>query len=167
MRAVHVLIGVLLTMSLSAGCARYESLGIGDRARQVVLSDLQGNSITIPDDVKGKVVLIRFWSATCPRCTSEMINALERLYQTYREKGFVVVSVNVNSVNEISEKFRQADKVSFHILVDADSSAARRYGAKVLPTTFILDRNGVVKEKMLGETGVELLEPLVKQVLKG
>jgi peroxiredoxin len=165
MKTVQIMLAMLLTISFSVGCAQYESLGIGDRAKQVVLSDLHGKSITIPDDVKGHVVLIRFWSATCPRCTNEMINALENLYQKYREKEFVVLSINVNQANEVSEKFRQADKVSFPVLVDADSSAARRYGAKVLPTTFILDRNGVVKEKILGETGVELFEPLVKQVL--
>lgn len=55
--------------------------------------------------------------------------------------------------------------MSFHILLDSDLVAAKRYGAKVLPTTFILDRDGIVKEKILGETGVELFEPLVKQVL--
>jgi peroxiredoxin len=165
MKTVQVMLGMLLTISLSVGCAQYESLGIGDRAKSVVLSDLQSHSITIPDDVKGQVVLIRFWSATCPRCTKEMINALENLYQKYREKEFVVLSVNVNPLNEVSEKFRQADKVSFHVLLDPDLVAAKRYGAKVLPTTFILDRNGVVKEKILGETGVEMFEPLVKQVL--
>jgi peroxiredoxin len=165
MKTVQIMLAMLLTLSFSVGCAQYESLGIGDRAKQVVLSDLEGKSITIPDDVKGQVVLIRFWSATCPRCTKEMINALENLYQKYREKGFIVLSVNVNPLNEVSEKFRQADKVSFPVLVDADSSAARRYGAKVLPTTFILDRNGVVKEKILGETGAEMFEPLVKHIL--
>jgi peroxiredoxin len=94
-----------------------------------------------------------------------MINALETLYQKYREKGLAVVSINVNPLNEVSEKFRQADKVSFPVLLDPDLVAAKRYGAKVLPTTFILDRDGVVKEKMLGETGVEMFEPLVKQLL--
>jgi cytochrome c biogenesis protein CcmG, thiol:disulfide interchange protein DsbE len=165
MKAVHVMLGMLLTMLFSVGCAQYESLGIGDRAKQVVLSDLQGHSITIPDDVKGQVVLIRFWSATCPRCTKEMINALETLYQKHREKEFVVLSVNVNPLTEVSEKFQQADKVSFPVLLDPDLVAAKRYGAKVLPTTFILDRSGVVKEKILGETGVEMFEPLLKQVL--
>jgi peroxiredoxin len=165
MRAVHVILGMLLTISLSAGCARYESLGIGDRARQVVLSDLQGKSVTVPDDLKGQVVLIRFWSATCPRCTKETITTMETLYTKYREKGLAVLWISVNSPAEVAEKFRQADKISFQVLVDADSSAARRYGAKVLPTTFILDRDGVVKEKILGETGVEMFEPLVKQLL--
>lgn len=165
MKTVQVMSGLLLTISLSAGCAQYESLGIGDRAKRVVLSDLQGRSVTIPDDVKGQVVLLRFWSATCPRCTNEMISALENLYQKYREKEFVVLSVNVNQANEVSEKFRQATKVSFYVLLDPDLVAAKRYGAKVLPTTFIIDRSGVVKEKILGETGVEMFEPLVKQVL--
>lgn len=94
-----------------------------------------------------------------------MINAMESLYHKYREKGFVVVSVNVNSPDAVAEKFRQADTVSFHVLVDADSSAARRYGVTDLPTTFILDRNSVVRERILGETGVEMFEPLVKPFL--
>jgi cytochrome c biogenesis protein CcmG, thiol:disulfide interchange protein DsbE len=55
--------------------------------------------------------------------------------------------------------------VSFLVLLDPELVAAKRYGAKVLPTTFILDRDGVVKEKMLGETGVEMFEALVKQLL--
>ncbi|MCX5727558.1 MAG: TlpA disulfide reductase family protein [Nitrospirae bacterium] len=165
MSLVKVVLALLLALPFVSGCARYESLHIGDIPPQVVLSDLEGKRITVPGDLKGQVVLIRFWSATCPRCTKEMINALESLYQKYREKGFVVLSVNVNPLNEVSEKFRQADKVSFPVLLDPDLSVAKRYGAKVLPTTFILDREGVVKEKMLGETGVEMFEPLVKQLL--
>ena len=165
MKTAHALLMVLLTILLSVGCAQEESLSIGDTPQQVVLSDLQGKSITIPGDLKGKVVLIRFWSATCPLCTKEMISQMETLYTKYREEGFVILSVNVNPPSEVSEKFGQADKVSFHVLIDADSTAARRYGAKVLPTTFILDRDGVVREKILGETGVEMFEPLVKQFL--
>lgn len=165
MKTARAMLMVLLMISLAAGCAREESLRIGDIPGQVVLSDLQGTPLTIPNDLKGQVVLIRFWSATCPRCTKEMINALESLYQQYREKGFVVVSVNINPPDAVAEKFRQADTVSFHVLVDTDSSAARRYGVTDLPTTFILDRDGVVREKILGETGVEMFEPLVKQFL--
>jgi peroxiredoxin len=165
MSLVKIVLALLLALPFVSGCARYESLHIGDTPPQVVLSDLQGKRITVPGDLKGQVVLIRFWSATCPRCTKEMISALETLYQKYREKGFAVVSVNVNPLNEVSEKFGQADKVSFLVLLDPELVAAKRYGAKVLPTTFILDRDGVVKEKMLGETGVEMFEPLVKQIL--
>jgi peroxiredoxin len=164
MKRVKVVLALLLALSFGSGCTRYESLRIGETPPQVVLADLEGKPVTVPGELKGRVVLIRFWSATCPRCTKEMINALEALYQKYREKGFVVVSVNVNPPNEVTEKFRQADKVSFPVLVDPDSLAAKRYGAKVLPTTFILGRDGVVKEKMLGETGVEMFEPLVKQL---
>jgi cytochrome c biogenesis protein CcmG, thiol:disulfide interchange protein DsbE len=165
MSLVKVVLALLLALPFVSGCARYESLHIGDTPPQVVLSDLEGKRITVPGDLKGQVVLIRFWSATCPRCTNEMINTLESLYQKYREKGFAVVSVNVNPLNEVSEKFGQADKVSFLVLLDPELVAAKRYGAKVLPTTFILDRDGVVKEKMLGETGVEMFEALVKQLL--
>ena len=165
MSLVKVMLALLLALPFVSGCTRYESLHIGDTPPQIVLSDLEGKRITVPGDLKGQVVLIRFWSATCPRCTKEMINALETLYQKYREKGLAVVSINVNPLNEVSEKFRQADKVSFPVLLDPDLVAAKRYGAKVLPTTFILGRDGVVKEKMLGETGVEMFEPLVKQFL--
>jgi cytochrome c biogenesis protein CcmG, thiol:disulfide interchange protein DsbE len=165
MSLAKVVLALLLAFPFVSGCARYESLHIGDTPPQIMLSDLEGKRITVPGDLKGQVVLIRFWSATCPRCTKEMINALESLYQKYREKGFVVLSVNVNPLNEVAEKFRQADKVSFLVLLDPDLVAAKRYGAKVLPTTFILDRDGVVKEKMLGETGVEMFEALVKQLL--
>lgn len=102
MKTVQVMLGMLLTISLSVGCAQYESLGIGDRAKQVVLTDLQGHSITIPDDVKGQVVLIRFWSATCPRCTKEMINALESLYQnTGRKDSSSSRSMSIHSTKSL------------------------------------------------------------------
>ena len=167
MKSVNVVLAVLLALLFVSGCAQpqYEPLHIGDTAPQAMLSDLEGKHITVPGELKGQVVLIRFWSATCPHCTKEMINALETLYQKYREKRFAVVSVNVNPPNEVMDKFREAGKVSFLVLLDPDQVAAKRYGAQVLPATFILDREGVVKEKMLGETGVEMLEPLVEQFL--
>jgi peroxiredoxin len=165
MKKAMMALAVLPMIGFLAGCSRYEPLRIGGTPKSAVLSDLEGKKVKLPDDLKGRVVLIRFWSATCPTCTEETIHAMDQLHQKYREKGFVLVSINVNPPDDVAEKFRHVGPVSFPVLVDPDGSAAKQYGAFFLPTTFILDRQGFVKEKIIGETGIDTFEPLVKRLL--
>jgi thiol-disulfide isomerase/thioredoxin len=80
------------------------ALKIGDAFPKTAVSDRQGKPVALPDDFKGKVVLIHFWATWCPFCIKE-IRALESIYGLYREKGLVPFSVNVGEDNQTIAAF--------------------------------------------------------------
>jgi peroxiredoxin len=136
------------------------ALRIGDAFPKTGVSDRQGNPVALPHDFKGKVVLIHFWATWCPFCIKE-IRALESIYGNYREKDFVPFSVNVGEDNPTIAAFLKNETVTYPILMDRNSEAARQLGVTGLPMTFICDRNGVIKFKIIGEITKSGLERLL------
>ena len=136
------------------------ALKIGDAFPQTVVSDRQGKPVTLPDDFRGQVVLIHFWATWCPFCIKEL-RALESLYGTYKEKGFAAFSVNVGEDDQTIAAFLKNETVTYPILMDRNSEAARQCGVTGLPMTFICDRNGVIKFKIIGEINKSGLERLL------
>jgi cytochrome c biogenesis protein CcmG, thiol:disulfide interchange protein DsbE len=157
----------VLTVSLilppvppAAGAA----LKSGDAFPKTALADRAGMPVTLPDDVKGKVVLIHFWATWCPFCIKE-IRALETIYGMYRDKGLVPFSVNVGEDNQTVASFLKSETVSYPILMDRNSEAARQVGVTGLPTTFICGRDGVIRFKIIGEINKGGLERLLATLL--
>jgi peroxiredoxin len=136
------------------------ALKSGDAFPSTVVSDRQGKPVTLPEDFKGQVVIVHFWATWCPFCIKE-IRALESIHGTYRGKGLAALSVNVGEDNQTVAAFLKNETVSYPILMDRSSEAARKCGVTGLPMTFILDRNGVIKYKILGEINKSGLERLV------
>lgn len=140
------------------------ALKTGDAFPRTVVSDRQGKPVALPDDFKGEVVLIHFWATWCPFCIKE-IRALESLYGIYREKGLAPFSVNVGEDSQTIASFLKSEPVSYPVLMDPDSEAARKCGVTGLPTTFICDRNGVIKYKIIGEITKSGIERLLATLL--
>ena len=136
------------------------ALKIGDAFPKTAVSDRQGKPVVLPDDFTGKVVLIHYWATWCPFCIKE-IRALESLYGSYREKGFLPLSVNVGEDSQTIASFLKNEPISYRVLMDRNSEAARQCGVTGLPTTFICDRNGVIKFKVIGEINKSGLERLL------
>ena len=136
------------------------ALKIGDAFPNAVVSDRQGKPVALPDDFKGRVVLIHFWATWCPFCIKE-IRALESIYGIYKDWGLVPCSVNVGEDNQTIAAFLKNETVTYPILMDRNSEAARQCGVTGLPTTFICDRNGVIKYKIIGEINKSGLERLL------
>jgi peroxiredoxin len=136
------------------------ALRIGDAFPNTAISNRQGKPVVLPDEVTGQVVLIHFWATWCPFCIKE-IRALESIYGSYREKGFAAFSVNVGEDDQTIAAFLKNETISYPILMDRDSEAARQCGVTGLPTTFICDRNGVIKFKIIGEITKSGLERLL------
>jgi peroxiredoxin len=135
------------------------ALKTGDAFPSIAVSDRQGKAVMLQDEFKGRVVIIHFWATWCPFCIKE-IRALESIYGIYREKGLVPFSVNVGEDSQTIASFLKSEPVSYPILMDRNSEAARQCGVTGLPMTFICDRNGVIRYKIIGEitkTGIERL----------
>jgi peroxiredoxin len=142
----------------------HAALRTGERPRNVTLSDLGGSPVSLPDDYRGKIVLVHFWASWCTYCIKE-IDALQALFGEHRERGLMPVSVNVGETPAAAAEFVRGRTVTYPILLDASSSTARLYGVTGIPTTFILDRGGSVRFKILGEINRESLRRIVSGLL--
>jgi peroxiredoxin len=100
-----------------------------------------GESIRLAD-LRGKVVLLNFWTTGCVPCRAEL-PSLEALYRQYRERGLEVLAISLGPVSRSEvEALGQNLGVTFRIALDPSGSAAKAYRIVSLPTTFVIDRAG-------------------------
>lgn len=113
------------------------------------LQDLGGMQISL-SDFKGKVVILNFWATWCAPCRRE-IPSLERLYQLRKDKGFEILAVSVDraSLSKVAS-FVANYQMSFPVLADQRGAVGQRYWAKAIPTSFLLDKKGVIRWKVVG-----------------
>jgi len=122
---------------------------INSKAPDITLKDLNGKTVSL-SAVKGKVVLLNFFATWCPPCRAEM-PALNKLYHALKPRGLEIIAVSTDrSINDIKD-FLGKNRVDFPILFDADRIAAKQYRVFSMPTTFLIDRNGMIVEKFYGE----------------
>lgn len=125
-----------------------ESL-VGGMATDFSLSDMSGAMVSL-SSFRGKVVLLNFWATWCPPCKSEM-SSFNELYRRLKSEGLEVVAVSSDRSRKDIQKFLSKKKLSFTILHDEDAEITKRYMVFSLPTTFLIDRQGIIVERYLGE----------------
>lgn len=154
----------LTVLSLLLGCGKKpEGVQIGDPAPDFSLPDQTGKVHTLAM-YKGKVILLRFWADWCPNCKEEMPK-IDEVYRNLKDRGFDVLGVNVKQSEEAVTAFVKEYKITFPTPLDKDASIAKRYGVIGLPTTFIIGKDGKVKEKVMGDMTKEDVEGLVMPLL--
>lgn len=118
-------------------------------APSFVLTDLNGIETRLAD-LKGKLILLNFWATWCEPCRKEMPD-LERLWQTYRHKGLVVLAVSEDGGDTRSvTRFVAKHRLSYTVSVDRDGELATRYQVSGLPATYLIDRQGNIVASVLG-----------------
>jgi peroxiredoxin len=129
-----------------------DGVKIGENAPDISAKDLGGKSVKL-DDFKGKVVVVRFWEKGCHHCMMEM----PKLQELQNEYGNDLAVIGINSFNSIEDikAFQNEYKISFSLLKDDLDITKKRYGVIVIPTMFVIDKNGVVKEKIFGMSSWE------------
>ena len=153
----------LLIVPACKGKAEKTSLPkLGTPAINFNCQDLKGEIWSL-DKVRGKVVLLRFWADWCPYCRYEM-PVIENYYRKLKADGFVVLAVNVKQSAQVAEAFTAQFDITFPIPLDPDGELARRYGVYGIPTNFLIDRQGVIREILIGEVFKE--EKFMRDLLK-
>jgi peroxiredoxin len=134
---------------------------VGKPAIDFTLADLAGKKITL-SDYKGKVVLLNFWATWCPYCVEEM-PSLQLLYDRYKGKKFELLAVSVGEELSDVKKFAEKGGYQFKILLDKDKNVGRQYRAFSLPLTYIIDKKGIVVDKIIGSRDW-MRDPVVKTI---
>ncbi len=141
MRAIALL--VLLSASLLALAGPVSALDRGARAPEIDLRDGGGARVRM-GELRGKVVLVDFWASWCAPCREEL-PVLQRLYERYRGRGFVIVGVNVDRERRNMDGFVGRLRLTFPVVHDAAHRVADRYSPTTMPSSYLVDRVGVVR----------------------
>lgn len=121
----------------------------GFSAPHFILYDLENKEFTL-SDFRGKVVLLNFWASWCGPCRMEM-PSMETIYKELKDKGFEILAVNLDRGGPEKVKgFVSNYKLTFPILLDSGGKIAIKYRITALPTSFLLDQKGIIREKIVG-----------------
>lgn len=161
-----VLFGAMLFAIVSNVLSEDEAVDVGEQAPDFQLTQLNGENVENLrlSDLKGKGVMLNFWATYCEPCKREM-PYMESLYPQYKEKGVEIVAVSVDMTEIVINKFVNQYDLTFPILHDKSSEVMDAYGIKPLPTTYFIDENGVIVERVLGELTLENLEGYLEQIV--
>jgi peroxiredoxin len=120
-------------------------------APEVRFSTLSGDSFAT-SDLRGKVVLVNFWATSCVSCVQEMPKMVET-YKMFAPRGYemVAVAMSYDHPNQVAQ-FAKSRGLPFKVALDTDGTIAKSFGnIRITPTTFVLDRQGRVLKRYLGE----------------
>ena len=138
-------------------------------ASDFTLETLDGASYDFAENTKGKVVILNFWATRCPPCGAEIPDLID-VYSRYKDKGLEVIGVDVDAVSPAAMKpFVKDYKINYPVLTGNPASinkVANSYGGfRYIPTTFIIDRDGRIVEKISGARDKAYFEAAVRKLL--
>ncbi len=142
-----ILVLILTTVLLVAGCLS-QAPQVGELAPDFQLPNLEGQSISL-SDFRGKPVLVNFWASWCLSCRYEM-PFIQEVYEEWSARGLVVLAINKGESPSTVEDFMQSYNLSFPALLDINQYVALEYNAWNIPTTFFIDKDGMIQAIKVG-----------------
>lgn len=130
-------------------------LEIGNVAPDFELQTLSGENVRL-SDYRGKKVMLNFWATWCPPCRAEMPD----MQKFYEDTDMEILGVNLTS-SEVNigsvENFVDEMGISFPILLDGKNKVGTTYYIQPIPTSFMIDKNGVIQYKTFGPMNYEMM----------
>jgi peroxiredoxin len=112
------------------------------------LEGLDGRMVKL-SSFKGKVIFLNFWATWCPPCREEM-PSMQELYSRLKDRGLEIVAVDLQEDAEAVRSFFDEHGLTFTALLDKSGRIGSTYGARSIPTTYIIDRGGNVVAGAIG-----------------
>lgn len=141
-------------------------LSNGDTAFDFTLKDLEGNDVKL-SDFQGKKVFLNFWATWCPPCKAEMPH-MQNFYESKaNEMNVEILAVNLTKEDkgiEKVKKFAEDYKITFPILLDEKGHIGKKYRSFAIPTTYVLNTEGKIEQKIVGPMNEEMMIRLMENV---
>ncbi len=156
---------VMRRRGIAIAVAGYFAFGGQQRVPDATFTLLSGQKVSTAD-LKGKVYLINFWATGCDTCMKEMPQMVDT-YNRFKGKGleFVAVAMNYDAPMYVTN-YTQTRQLPFKVAMD-DGSAAKQFGnVQLTPTTFVVDKDGKILKRYVGEPKFAELDELLEKALK-
>lgn len=127
------------------------------------LRTVDGQTVRL-SDYRGQVVLLNTWATWCPPCRAEMPQ-LEAYYREHQGQGFVVLAVNSEESSETVAAFLRSQDFTFPVVLDPEGTVMNSYQVRGLPTSFFIDRKGVMRGMWTGQLTADQLQKIVSPLL--
>lgn len=156
-RATAALAAVVLLAACSGG---------REPAPPATFTLLDGAKVST-DSMKGKVYIVNFWATSCATCVKEMPQVVDT-YQRYAPRGFDVVAVAMNyDAPSYVVNFSETRKLPFKVAIDNTGAASKAFGdIKVTPSSFLVDKQGRIVKRWVGEPDFDKLHGEIDALLK-
>lgn len=168
-----ILLVMLTTALLVAGCITVNGQNgtnpgpapqVGESAPDFQLQSLDGQTVSL-SGFQGQPVLINFWQTTCVYCRDEM-PFLQQVYEEWSARGLVVLTIDIAESSSTVTQFMQSNHLSLLVLLDSRAKVAQEYGIGPIPTTFLIDSDGIIREKRIGYfPSVEAIENSLSKII--
>ena len=151
--------------ALVIAAVAYFTLSARQAAPSVTFTALDGQKFT-SESLKGRVVMVNFWATSCVTCIKEMPQMTET-YNKYKDQGleFVAVAMSYDPPNYVLN-YAQTRKLPFKVALDPQGELARSFGdVKLTPTTYVIDKEGNIIKRYVGEPEFSQLHKLLEKAL--
>jgi len=146
-----ILLVILAWALLIAGCGSNSTPQVpevGNQAPDFQFQTPDGQDTSL-SNLQGKPVLINFWATRCLPCIYEM-PYLQQVHEEWSDKGLVVLAINSEDSPSKIREFMQSNNLSFTALLDTGGSIAMKYGIRYIPTTFLINKDGIIQGIKIG-----------------
>lgn len=160
-------IGTILTVLFLAWAV--VNAGVGRKAPDIASQTWLNSAPIHLSDLKGKVVMVEFWTFGCYNCRN-VESHVKEWHRKYAERGFVVIGVHSpefsyeHDVDEVTRYLKEHD-IRFPVPIDNDFSIWNRYGNRYWPAMYLIDKQGVIRYVRIGEGGYQETERLIQGLL--
>jgi cytochrome c biogenesis protein CcmG, thiol:disulfide interchange protein DsbE len=157
----------VLSMDQSVSANEVAAPQAGFPAPDFTLQTTTGETYTL-SELKGKAVLVNLWATWCPPCRAEM-PAIQNIYEEYKDQGLIVLAVNMTAQDNPLNiaPFVTEYELTFPILLDETGEISAAYQLRSLPSSYFIDREGIISEVVIGGPMAEaLLRTRVEKILK-
>jgi cytochrome c biogenesis protein CcmG, thiol:disulfide interchange protein DsbE len=137
---------------------------VGRPAAAFTLTAFDGSSVAL-EALRGKVVVVNFWASWCNPACYEEAPVLERAWRTYRDRGVVVLGVDMQDTPEAAREFIRRFELTFPNAPDHGGKLAVEYGVYGVPETFFVDRAGTIRGKHVGAVTDEVIRGALERLL--
>ena len=153
---------LVLSALIGLAGAAHADLAAGQRAADFDLPGLDGAHVRM-SALRGKVVLLDFWASWCGPCKEELPQ-LERLKASYAQKGVAIVTVNIDNDRSNAARMAKQLGITLPVALDPEKTVASRYAPPTMPSSYVIDKGGVVRYVHEGFYGAKDVERFKKEL---
>jgi peroxiredoxin len=162
--AILGVILLALVYAIYTSVTAEEKISARDQSPDFSLQSLQQKETVTLSDLKGKGVILNFWGSWCGPCLNEM-PALEKQYQKWKDKGLVILGINIGETPVSVNNFVKEVGVTFPILLDRKREVTKLYHIGRIPASYFISPQGEIVEIFEGQMSESFIEERVKKIL--